>query len=662
MKLKNKMLFSIGVPILLVVIVLTIVSYIYSRSLLVSESRETMLATSQKYASDIETIIFQKMSYVEVYANNISKDQKKGQALLRDLTYLTQNVDGALDFYASFKDKTFLDGSGWVPDADFDPTSRSWYKGAIGKSSAYVSDPYISAIDNGIVVAVSYEIKYNNKPEGVLGADLSMKEFEDLIKGIKVEETGKAQLLNKNGNFIISDKYTLNDSMATVENGAFSAVADKLSSGQSEFLSNKDNGVERFYAVSPVKGTDWAVVLEAPANEITRAASELAVFMSAIGVVSILVLMVIIYFVANSVSKPIIRLSECIQGMVDYDFTLSDSSPSVIYSKNKDEIGIISRSLIQVKKTIQEIMVQITDIANQVSASSEELTASSEHSANTAKNLTGTVGEISNGAVMQAEDMQRGAEAMQVMDGALNANETIIDTLNSTINEVSSAKEQGINTIKQLIAATEKLKESTENVHEVILNTNDRALEISSASNMIKSISDQTNLLALNAAIEAARAGEAGKGFAVVAEEIRKLAEQSNKFTEEIQEIVQGLTEKVTETVDIMELVGDTVSEQNDQVNETQKIFHIISGELDRNMSEMYSLNNSVNELERTKESLVGIIENLSALSEENAAATQEASESLNSQLYSAQEVASASASLSNMAQEMIEMISKFKV
>ena len=199
-------------------------------------------------------------------------------------------------------------------------------------------------------------------------------------------------------------------------------------------------------------------------------------------------------------------------------------------------------------------------------------------------------------------------------------------------------------------------------MHEVILNTNDRALEISSASNMIKSISDQTNLLALNAAIEAARAGEAGKGFAVVAEEIRKLAEQSNKFTEEIQEIVQGLTEKVTETVDIMELVGDTVSEQNDQVNETQKIFHVISGELDKNMNEMNRLNNSVNELERTKESLVGIIENLSALSEENAAATQEASESLNSQLYSAQEVASASASLSNMAQEMIEMISKFKV
>lgn len=120
--------------------------------------------------------------------------------------------------------------------------------------------------------------------------------------------------------------------------------------------------------------------------------------------------------------------------------------------------------------------------------------------------------------------------------------------------------------------------------------------------------------------------------------------------------------EKVTETVDIMALVGGTVAEQNEKVNETQQIFHVISGELDKNMNEMSILNNSVNELEKTKVSLVGIIENLSALSEENAAATQEASESLNSQLYSAQEVAAASAGLSDLAQNMIEMINKFKI
>ena len=661
MKLKNKMLFLIGAPILLAVIILTIVSYIYSRLLLVNESKETMLAYAGKYASDIETIISEKKVYVEASANAISKDQKRGKPLLDDLTYLVANVAGGQDFFVGFNDKTFVDGAGWVADASYDPSTRDWYKGAAGSDKTYISAPYLNAL-NSNVITLSRELKYGGKAVGVFGGDISMDEFETLIKGIKYKETGKAYLMNENGNFIIHDKYTLNDNISSVENGELSDISTKLSTNQPEFLSLKSDGVKRYYAIYPVKDTTWAVVLEAPEGEIIKASNQLALFMSIIGVVSILVLLVIIYLIANSVSTPIIKLSECIQGMVEYDFTLSDNSPSVIYSKRTDEIGLISRSLITVKKTIQDIMMQITDIANQVSASSEELTASSEHSADTSKNLTRTVEEISNGAVMQAEDMQKSAEAMQVMDSALNANELIIETLDSTIKEVSSAKEKGILTIAQLIKATEKLKSSAENVHEVILTTNDRATEISSASNMIKSISDQTNLLALNAAIEAARAGEAGKGFAVVAEEIRKLAEQSNKFTEEIQEIVQGLMEKVTETVEIMELVGGTVAEQNDKVNETQELFRLISSELDKNMNEMGNLNNSVNELEATRSSLVGIIENLSALSEENAAATQEASEALNSQLYSAQEVASASSSLSTMAQDMIEMITKFKI
>ena len=655
MKLKNKMLFLIGIPILLVIIILTAVSYTYSRSLLISESRETMLAYTQKYASDIETIILSKKTYVDVSAANVSKRQERGALLLDNITDMAKQITGIADFYVAFDDKTYLSGLGLVPDAGFDPTSRAWYKAVMGTDKTYVSDPYV-AFTGKLVMAISHGVSYNGKAVGVLGADIAMDEFQDLIKSIKYGEYGKAFLVNKSG------KYIIDDNVSKVENGQLAELANKISSGQLDFLSAKVEGVSRFYAVCPIKDSDWVVVLEAPESEVISASTDLAFFMLIIGIVSILLLLVIIYLIANSVSKPIIRLSECIQGMVEYDFTLSDTSPSVIYSKNKDEIGIISRALITVKQTIQGIMTQITDIANQVSASSEELTASSEHSADISKTLTNTVEEISKGVVMQAEDMQKGAEAMQVMDNALTSNESIIKSLNSTIEEVSSAKEQGLTTILKLINATKELGTSSQNVHDVILDTNERALQISTASNMIKSISDQTNLLALNAAIQAARAGEAGKGFAVVPEEIRKLAEQSNQFTEEIQEIVQGLTAKVSETVDIMEVVGNTVAEQNNKVNETQEIFNLISSELDKNMSEMNNLNSSVKKLEVTKESLVGIIENLSALSEENAAAAQESSEALNSQLYSSQEVASASASLSELAQDMIEMINKFKI
>ena len=662
MKLKNKMLILIGIPITLVIIILIIISYIYSKSLLINESREAMLAHSQKYASDIESIISEKKTYVEISAKNISNSQKKAQALMNDLTYLTKNVKGALTFYAGFEDKTFLDGSGWIPDSDFDPTQRGWYKGAIGKTSAFVSEPYINAIDKKVVVAISRELKYGGETVGVLGGDISMNDFESLINSIRLKKTGKAYLLDKNGKFIIHDKYSLDDNISEVQNGELKNVHNKLSSDKPEFLSLKDNGVDKFFAVCPVKNTDWVLILEAPIREVIQASFELAIFMALVSVISVLLLLAIVYLIARSITKPIIGLSGCIKGMVEYDFTLSDTSASVIYSKNKDEIGIISNALIRVKNTIAETMTQVSEAANQLSSASQELTATSEHSADVSKNLARTVEEISNDAKMQAESMKKSSDAMQVMEKVLKSSEDIIQTLSETTFKASDAKERGIAAVDRLIEATQKSKDASEKVHKVILDTNESAIKISSAGSMIKSISDQTNLLALNASIEAARAGEAGRGFAVVAEEIRKLAEQSGLFTKEIQEIVQGLMERVTETVDIMNTVEGTMEEQSDRVNETKELFKLISEELDKNVDEIEKLNASVEDLETTKISLIGTMEKLSELSEENAASAQKSHNALNSQLSSAKEVADASLSLSEMSQDMLELINKFKI
>ena len=114
-------------------------------------------------------------------------------------------------------------------------------------------------------------------------------------------------------------------------------------------------------------------------------------------------------------------------------------------------------------------------------------------------------------------------------------------------------------------------QQASQEINEVIVNVHDSAGEIYQASQMIKTIADQTNLLALNAAIEASRAGEAGKGFAVVADEIRKLAESSKQFTEEISMVIHELQQKTERAVTTMQDMSSIVHRANGQCTRNTK-------------------------------------------------------------------------------------------
>ena len=162
--------------------------------------------------------------------------------------------------------------------------------------------------------------------------------------------------------------------------------------------------------------------------------------------------------------------------------------------------------------------------------------------------------------------------------------------------------------------------------------------------------------------IEAARAGEAGKGFAVVAEEIRKLAEQSAGFTDEIRKIIQQLKTKAETGVATMATVSKVVANQTEKINETSTKFEEISNSVDESIIIVKEINNSSISIETENQNVTSVIENLSAIAEENAATTQQASASVETQVQSINDISSASENLAVIAQELQEQVSKFKL
>lgn len=159
--------------------------------------------------------------------------------------------------------------------------------------------------------------------------------------------------------------------------------------------------------------------------------------------------------------------------------------------------------------------------------------------------------------------------------------------------------------------------------------TNEAVKNISAASDLITSISSQTNLLALNASIEAARAGEAGRGFAVVATEIGSLADQSQKATVEINNIVAELIQESEKSVETVDALSKNFEVQNEQLDSTKKDMHEMEVGVKHVTSAAGEINGQIGNLNHAKNSLLEIITDLSAISEENAAATQQTNASM---------------------------------
>jgi methyl-accepting chemotaxis protein len=535
--------------------------------------------------------------------------------------------------------------------------------------SSYITKPITYERDGEEITIIKFcePIIIQGKFYGVAGIDISLQQLTLINSSVKLFNNGFGRIVNDKGLVLAhQEKEKVNHIAEEFEGNLGKEYIEKINSGKKfhEKANYKGKDVYKFY--SPINFKDsnikWSYTIIVPIKEMMARTTNMINIMIIFIVIGIIIMIVTLYYNSRYVIRAVNLLSDSIIRLSKYDLTFNNEHSSKKVLKRKDETGDMAKALVIMKKSFIELIKKVQDVSGVVSASSQELNAISQQVATSSEEVSKTIEELAKGAMDQAQDTEVGAEKINEIGSLIKQSEDYMEKVDNSTNNAAQLIDEGIDIINDLTDKTIKRQEAEDEIFEVIKDTNKSSIEISNVCKVIASIADQTNLLALNAAIEAARAGEAGKGFAVVADEIKKLAEQCSESTKEIDNVVNQLIKNSTNAVDKMKEVETTGKQQTEIVDITENKYKEIFNAVELADKSVKRMSNSIKEMENRRTNILNVIQTLSSVAEENAASTEETSASIEEQLSSIQEIANASDNLSELAQELQQVVSKFKL
>ncbi|MEW6256229.1 MAG: methyl-accepting chemotaxis protein [Pseudomonadota bacterium] len=447
--------------------------------------------------------------------------------------------------------------------AGYDPRKRPWYQAADTARGPVLTPPYVDATTKKLVITAAVPVYVQSQLAGVVGGDFFITALQERLGAINFEGAGYAFLVSDTGTILVHPDAALVGKPLT---DLFGAALPPMTTDISHAQVGDKTMLVTFRPLEGLDGAKWKIAVAIDSARAYEALTQLRITAAiATAIVAILTVILLQVLLSRAIGGPLSRMTQAMNGLAAGNF--ATPIPGL---DRRDEIGAMAQAM----QVFKENGIQRAELEAKEHAAAEAQRARSEAIerliADFNQDITGvlsllsgasgklesTASSLSTTADASARNAQGAAAAAEQASANVRSVAAASEELAASIGEIS-------NRVHSSRAVAERAAASAQETDRTVQSLVAASGRISEIVSLINAIAEQTNLLALNATIESARAGEAGKGFAVVAQEVKSLANQTAKATNDISSQIKEIQDVSRDAVEAIQEIGTVIEEIN---------------------------------------------------------------------------------------------------